>query len=171
MADAGKASGSRNPLREPMMWLVLGLPAVVVVASFITIWLAATSGGGDSVRDQVARTAQVQTTELGADAQAAQRGLSAVLSIREGDVRLLPVAGDLPRSEPLRLVLAHPLQAAQDQALELQPDASGWSAPLQLDIAHDWRAEVSAMDGSWRIRGRLKAGERAVRLGPALPAQ
>lgn len=28
-------------MKEPWMWLVLGLPATVVVAGFITLWIAA----------------------------------------------------------------------------------------------------------------------------------
>lgn len=31
----------KSMMKEPWMWLVLGLPATVVVAGFITLWIAA----------------------------------------------------------------------------------------------------------------------------------
>lgn len=163
--------GKRHALREPMMWVVLGLPAIVVVASLATVYIAATSGNADAVRDEVTRTAQVQTSELGRDERAAALGLVAVLSVRGEELRLLPVAGRFPADAPLQLVLAHPLNAVEDRVLALEPVAGGWRAQAPLDAGHDWRVEVVAKDGGWRIVGRLKAGERAARLGPALPAR
>jgi hypothetical protein len=32
----------RDPWRNPMVWLVVGLPLAAVVAGFITLWIAAT---------------------------------------------------------------------------------------------------------------------------------
>lgn len=161
----------RHALCEPMVWLVWGLPAVVVVASMITIWLAATSGNADPVRDEVQRMAQVQTTELARDEHAARLGLSAVLSLRDGQAQLLPVSGVFAYGDPLELVLAHPTRSAQDRALALLPQDRTWRAEARLDDGHDWNVEVASPEGGWRIVGRLKAGEHAVRLGPALPAQ
>lgn len=161
----------RHPLREPMVWLVWGLPALVVAASIATIWLAAGSGNADVVRDDVRRMAQVQTTGLERDERAATLGLSAVASIRQSDVRILPVSGIFPNGGPLRLVLAHPMRATQDRVIELEPDGHGWSTREPVDIGHDWNVELSSRQDGWRIVGRLRAGERAVRLGPALPGQ
>lgn len=33
----------KDILKQPWMWLVLGLPAVVVVAGFATLWIAASN--------------------------------------------------------------------------------------------------------------------------------
>ena len=55
--------------REPMMWLVLGLPAMSVVAGVILVTLA-TRDSSDSVGDVVTRTAQIQVADLGPDARA-----------------------------------------------------------------------------------------------------
>ena len=32
---------SNSMMKQPWMWLVLGLPATVVVAGFVTLWIAA----------------------------------------------------------------------------------------------------------------------------------
>lgn len=168
MGDAGRV---RHALREPMVWLVIALPLAVVIAGFVTLYVSIRSGNEDAVRDPVRRTAQIQTAELGADEAARRLGLSAVLSLRERDVAVLPVAGSFDRAQPLKLVLAHPVQAAQDRELTLAPVATGWSAPATIDAGHDWNIELSGGDPAWRLRGRLKAGERAAHLAPALPAK
>lgn len=33
----------QSMMKEPWMWLVLGLPAAVVVAGFVTLWIAASN--------------------------------------------------------------------------------------------------------------------------------
>lgn len=161
----------RGPWREPMLWLVVGLPAVVVVAGFITLWLSISSGGNDAVADKVRRTAQVQTTELAPDEAAAARGLSAVLSLQPRQAVLVPVTGDFDRAAELRLRLSHPARADRDLQLVLQPTDTGWAADAEIPAGNDWSATVQDAGGRWRIVGRLQAGQRAVRLAPALPAQ
>ena len=92
--------------REPMLWLVIGLPTLVVIASLVTVWISARSGASDPVVDDVRRTAQIQTTELAPDAAAAKLGLSAVLSLQDGTLMLVPVTGTFPRKASL-LSLIH----------------------------------------------------------------
>lgn len=159
---------TRHPLREPMLWLVMLLPAAVVVAGIATLVIAIRSGGNDAVPDAVRRTAQVQTAELGPDDVARRRGLVAVLQVRGDGVRVLPVQGDFDRTRPLQLTLAHPVQAAQDRHLVLQPDADGWHAAGAPDATHDWPLLLQADDGAWRVHGRLPAGQQAAHLVSSL---
>lgn len=158
----------RRAWREPMLWLVFGLPAAVVVAGFITLWLSIRSGGADTVADDVRRTAQMQTTDLGPDQAAAGRRLSAVLSLQDTRVVLVPVSGDFAARQPLHLRLSHPVRADRDLHLVLQPDDTGWSAPVAVAPGNAWSATLQDADGQWRITGRLQAGQRAARLAPAL---
>ncbi len=37
------APAGRHPLRQPLVWLVFGIPAATVVAGVFTIWIAMTS--------------------------------------------------------------------------------------------------------------------------------
>ena len=98
----------RRALREPMVWLMIGLPAASVVAGLMLVATAVRSGGADEVTDAVRRTAQIQVSELGPDAQAEAMKLSAVLSIDKAATRILPVSGEFVRSEALLLTLSHP---------------------------------------------------------------
>lgn len=164
---SGGEGGKQSPWRNPMVWLMLALPASAVVAGISTVVIAVRAGGSDAIPDHVRRTAQIQTTELGPDERAAARKLSLVLSAGDGTVSLLPVTGDADRKQPLQLALRHPTRAAEDVVLTLAPTAAGWEAAHTLDAAHDWNVQASDADGTWRVLARLPAGQRGVLLRPA----
>ena len=154
--------------REPMVWLMIGLPLAAVLASVSLVVTAVRTDNNDSVRDDVQRTAQIQTVELGPDARAQALALSAVLRVGGGGLDVLPVAGDFDRNAPLELVLAHPTDAARDRRLRLQPTELGWHVATTPGIDHDWLLDIAPADHAWRLRGRLRSGEHAAHLAPAL---
>ena len=154
--------------REPMLWLVVGLPAAVIVAGIATLVIAVRSGGSDAIPDEVRRTAQVQVADLGADARARELRLSALVRVDDEMLEVLPVSGALPPQSPLTLRLQHPTEAAEDVELELKPVGRAWRVQHTLDRSHDWRLELAPADRDWRLRGRLPAGILAARLDPAL---
>lgn len=163
-------------LRNPMVWLIVGLPALVIVAAFVTLAIAIRSGGSDALPDDVKRTAQIQTTDLGPDAFAAAEKLSAVIRIEEHAIDILPASGELlktdaVRKRPVRLSLQHPTRAADDRELELRPVAHGWRVDDTLDLSHDWRVQLVGADARWRLHGRLPKATRATLLQPALETQ
>lgn len=160
---------NRPPWREPMVWLVVGLPMASVIAGIGLLVIASSTGSTDAVADPVRRTAQVQVADLGPDALAQRMRLSAVLRIDDGGfVQLLPVNGDFDRSASLRIDLRHPVRADLDRRLLLQPDEMGWRSAAKLDNRHDWNVQLSPQDGGWRLQGRVPKGMRAAHLHPAL---
>jgi hypothetical protein len=156
--------------REPMLWLVAGLPLSSIVAGVGLVVVAVTSGGADTVTDRVQRVAQIQTADLGPDQYAATRKLGAVLRVQDGVVEVLPVTGAFARGQPLSLRLTHPARAAADLQLQLVPTATGWRLDSELDGSHDWVVELTPADNRWRLRGRLPRAQHAAHLGPALAA-
>jgi len=156
--------------REPMMWLVLGLPLASVVAGVILVSLAARDSS-DSVGDVVTRTAQIQVADLSPDARARDLRLSAIVRVDDGFLEVLPVTGEFERQAPLRLVLRHPTQAASDLELRADPGDNGWRAEATLDAGHDWKLEVMPEGMPWRLQGRLPAGQRAAHVKPALSGE
>lgn len=153
--------------RNPVMWLVVGLPALSVVAG-VGLVVIANRDGNDAVPDAVRRTAQVQVADIGPDAVAQREGLSAIVRSDAGIVEVLPVTGAFDRARPLRLVLLHPAKAADDRTLTLQPTDTGWRTDAEVDPGHDWNLRVEADDGRWRLLGRLPRGQHAARVSPAL---
>ena len=98
----------RHALREPMVWLVIALPLAAVLASIWLVVVSSRGGSVDSVADEVQRTGQIQTTDLGPDQRAAALRLGAVLQSEGGMLRVFPAGGEFRRGEPLRLRLLHP---------------------------------------------------------------
>ena len=158
--------------REPMVWLVFGLPALVVVAGISTLVIAIKHRDGGEVTDQVQRTAQIQQTDLGPDARAGAMGLRVLLRERDGRIEVLPVAGNFPHGQSLRLVAEHPTDRAQDRVLVLQPQANpaGWLSKDAFETArlHAWKFTLTPGNEAWRLRGRMPKEQSAIVLLPAL---
>ncbi len=154
--------------REPMLWLVIGLPLASVVAGVGLVIVASRSGSSDSLAEDVQRVAQIQTTDMGPDHEAGTRKLSAIVRIEEGVLEVIPVTGEFDRKAPLRLTLLHPAQAQGDRVLELLPSARGWQLQVVLDDAHDWKLQLQPADARWRLKGRLPRQQHAARLAPSV---
>ena len=161
-----------SPWKQPVVWLVIALVAASVVGGVVMVRVAGSGGPMDAVPDQVQRTGQVQQAELGPDARAAELALSAVLRVdaKQGMVEVIPVTGEFDRTAPLTLALHHPLHAAADLSLALQPGETGWRSDALPDTSHDWNLQLAPADGAWRLRGRLPRGQHAAHLGPAIDA-
>lgn len=152
----------------PEMWLVIGIPLASIVAGVSLIIFAVRSGGADTVRDDVKRVSQIQTTDLGPDERATALKLNAVLRSEGGVLEVIPTSGQFSRQQALHLVLGHPTEAKDDVQVDLLPAESGWRGEHALDPQHDWVVELSSVDGQWRLRGRLPKGQRAILLAPSL---
>lgn len=171
MDDGNRDDGPRRPAwREPMLWLVAGVPLAALVGGLWLVFVASRGGSVDAVTDDVRRTGQMQVADLGPDARAAELRLGAVFQVFGDRLRVFPVSGDLPRGEPLALTLLHPQRQAADRTVELVPDDDGWHADGPLDGGHAWIVHLSDTRGTWRLRGRLPAGQQAAHLAPSLDA-
>lgn len=160
---------TRQWRRNPVAWLMIAIPAATVVAGFWTLWLAASESGVDTNPDKVRRTAQVQVTSLVPDEIAAREGLSAELSVGADGVlvQVRPASG--PVAPVLQLV--HPIESSLDRELALVPDPRGWRAPPFPAGQEAWHLRLVAADGRWRLVGRYRPGDTAIRLEPAVAAQ
>ncbi len=150
---------------EPMVLLVWGLPAAVVVAGFITLGIAIRSGELAGSTDDVRRMAQVQQSDLGADQAAQRRGLSASLRVDSGGVRL-QLLGASEADNALTLRFEHPSDAGMDREVSLQREGDLWSASIALPEARGWRLVLLAADASWRLDGQLDGGDGVAVLTP-----
>lgn len=160
---------SRPPWREPLVWLVFGIPALAVVALVWMVFIAAGPGSTDSVDTAVKRTAQIQVADLGPDESAARLQLAALLRIDGGELEVLPLHAGFDTDKPLKLSLHHPTRADLDHEVLMHPTANGWRAPLELDLTHDWKLQLKPQDDSWRLHGRLPRGQLSARMQPATP--
>lgn len=155
--------------REPMVWLLVAIPALAVLASVLLLISAdRTSGNNDLVPDKVQRTGQAQVADLAPSERAQFLGLGAVVRVSARGIDVFATGGRFDRNQPLLLSLTHPLEAPKDRSFEVQPSSLGWHADGEVDLGHDWNARLQPKDGSWRIDGRWLRGEQAVFVQPAV---
>lgn len=155
--------------REPMLWLVIGLPLCSVVAGLGLLGFALHAGDADAVPDEVRRMSQIQLSDLEADHAARRRGLQATLVISPDTGALRLTLADEPAATgALELRFVHPLQAAEDRQLTLTPTAGAWLGRFDGTLDHGWLLQLRPTDGQWRLSGRLAAGQHEVTLVPRL---
>jgi hypothetical protein len=152
----------RAAWREPMVWLLLAIPAGAVVAGIGTMRVA--GGGLDAAPDAVRRTAQAQVADLAPDARAAHLQLRATLRIADdGHVSVALPAPSRPHEVTLRFV--HPTRAALDRRWT-RTGAGEWIGPsATIDARGHWILEDVV--AGWRLVG-FQARGREVVLEPAV---
>lgn len=147
--------------RHRWPWILMAGPAIVVVAGFITAWLAIKSNDG-LVEDNYYKVGLAVNQQLHQKKLASELGLKADLSyVEEGShVRVVLSglqAGAMP--EALELKLVHPTRKGEDQMLMLRregkqyvgqlaavPSVGRWNVVLEDPVA-GWR-----MDTVWDMR-------------------
>ena len=157
-------------LRNPVLWLVVGIPLATLAGGYWTLRLAY-QGGNDEVPDDVTRTGQAQVAEFSPDRAAAQAGLRLSLSFDPvaGRVTATQEAGLPLPSQRLELQFVHPLRAGEDRTIALLPTGAGWQAEMPRVSDNDWRLVLSDADRHWRVIGHRTADATSVTLRPALP--
>lgn len=153
--------------RQFWPWFLIALPASVVIASLVTIWLAV-SRPNPMVVDDYARIARSIEQRHERDLAAAALGVSA-------NVRFIPDAGLVvvrlaPGSvvpDSLELRLSHPLIEERDRIVQLTSSPEGWSGSLETPAGR-WYVQLYPGDRSWRLSGELR-GERELALAPPPP--
>lgn len=164
--NSSTASPASSAWRQPVFWLVLGLPLLGIVAGVGIVVAAVSSGGSDALSSTVRRTAQIQLEDTAADLAALQRGLQAQLQ-RDGSHGLLSLqlSGTVEADE-LELQLLHPVQARRDRVLRLRRAGERWFSDGAVAVDGRWNLRLQPRDGSWRLAGRLEADAAQARLQP-----
>jgi uncharacterized protein len=164
--NAPVASPRRSAWREPMLWLVAGLPFASIVAGLVLVFVIARGGNIDPLSAGVRRTAQVQAEDTRADEEALRRGLQAKLQ-RDASGIVLDVHGETGAAATLRLRLLHPTAAAQDQEFTLSRISQRrWRSDGLPGSTHAWNVRVEPADGQWRLAGRFDAAAESASLEP-----
>jgi len=145
--------------KEPMVWLVVGLPLSAVMAGFATYFIAAHEADTLVTNDMHKEGLILVKTMTPADRVAAQLGLIAQLRARHGalEARLT----NYPRTAPkrLHLVLMHPTRQSRDIALILERDIGGEAYRALLPDLDRGRYGLilEAEDRGWRLVGQWLA--------------
>lgn len=161
---------SKRPwYREPMVWLLIALPTLVIAGTFFAIALAVRAGGGDAFPSAVRRTAQIQAEDLAPDRNAIALDLHGSLSIDPATGAVWLNLENLPATTlKLRLDLIHPARAAEDISTDLVRAGENFAGRIDNATGKVWSVQVSDADFTWRVAGRFDPATNSVMLAPAL---
>jgi len=155
--------------REPWVWLIIAIPALTVVAGFVTLTLAI-RGGDEVVTDDFRKEGVAIYRDPRRDAAAVERGVLSTLSIDRDSGRIAATLsmerGELPAE--LLLLLSHGTRAELDHLVVLRREAGGYGARLEALEAGRWYLELTPRDRAWRLKGMLESDhETPLQLTPA----
>ncbi len=157
----------RKAWQEPMVWLMLGIPAATIIAGFYTLYLAHASGPLDSVQASVQRVGKAQVSNSAADDAAAHADYRAELHIDRHTQTWQLALQSVPQqlvNAPIDIIFVHANDAKRDMRVRL---ISGQGQlPLTLNFVPQ---QIVATDsaGTWRMVGRY-AASGPISLSPAL---
>ena len=142
--------------RHPWPWILMAGPFVVVVAGFITAYLAVTSTDG-LVDDDYYKQGLSVNKLTARDQRASSLGLQAELmrSAEGAQIRILLRANPgVALPDGLRLRLVHPTRGGGDQSLVLRADGGGiYSGQLAAPLAGRWHLALEDSKSEWRLTG------------------
>jgi hypothetical protein len=129
-------------------------PLIVVIAGFITAWLAIESNDG-LVEDNYYKVGLAVNQQLHQKKLAAELGLRADLSFVEpGNQVRVVLSGLQPAAMPdtLQLKLIHPTRKGEDQQLQLQREGKQYVAQLPaLPSVGRWNILLEDPVAGWRM--------------------
>jgi hypothetical protein len=157
--------------REPWPWILMAGPFAVIVAAFVTAWIA-WSTSDPLVSDDYYKKGLAVDQTIARSQLAAERGIEARFKLTSDnvDVRLVSVKPLDSRPTALTLTLSHPTRAGLDQTVELRAtDGDRYVAALRLPASGHWIVVIEDDAQTWRLVGNviLPALGEAVIGGPA----
>lgn len=143
--------------REPWPWILAAGPAIVVVAGFITLWLAIKSSDGLVTEDYYRKGLAVNQT-LAQSERAVKAGLQAGLRITSDTLSLRLSATDTTFVLPPTLVVtvSHPTRAGLDQTRILARNGQTYSGEYRLPAAGHWLVLLEDESKTWRLMGNVQ---------------
>ena len=163
---------TRKAWQEPMVWLMVGIPAFTAIAGIVTFFVIVQSGPLDDIATSVSRVSQAQNLESLADKTAAEKNYRGFLIIDEShkpfsvSLKIQPVT---LATADIRIVFVHPNLASKD--IETLVSANRSTAELpDAPLFNPQQIVVSDTQNRWRLVG-IYQGQSTIRLTPALPVQ
>jgi len=158
MSETLRQAGVPPPpwYRQTAPWLLMAGPAIVVAASFATLWLAVRSDDGLVSEDYYRRGLDINRT-LAQSELAANLGLVAAVSITSErlSVRLSAKAPSFAPPATLAATVSHPTRAGLDQSLILRLQGDRYQGGFRLPEAGHWVLQLEDEANTWRLLGNL----------------
>lgn len=151
--------------REPMVWLVLMIPASAVIMGAVMLTLAVSTFDGLVVDDYYKKGLQINRS-MERDALAQSHDLESIVRFGEkGGVVEASLEGNVYFEPPeiVNLRLFHATRSGLDLQLKLRRVAAGRYVASRPDLAPGrWYVQLDADD--WRLKGEIHGTQAAQRL-------
>lgn len=133
-------------------------PIVVIIAGFITAWLAVISNDG-LVTDDYYKQGLAVNQRLERDHRARELGFHADVMLSGQNVRLLlGSAASVKFPDTIVLKLVHPTRSGQDHLVQMVSEGEGfYGGKLTAEISGRWHVSIEDPAGQWRLQGDWKA--------------
>lgn len=141
--------------REPWPWFLMSGPIIVIIAAFISAWIAIKSSDGLVTEDYYKQGLNAGET-LTRSKRAEELGIAAGVQLTSDDrvkVRLTSRQADPPGS--LTITLSHPTRAGIDQTSVLKREGDLYAGKLNLPASGHWLVLVEDETKTWRVMGSV----------------
>ncbi|HQY68972.1 MAG TPA: FixH family protein [Pseudomonadales bacterium] len=150
--------------RQGWPWFLILLPLTVVIACFVTLYLALSTDEA-LVRDDYYKEGLAINQRLEAEANARARGIEAQLRYDAATLAIELQIAAAPAPE-LTLTIVHPTDDERDQAVVLQAAGNGLYRG-KVGAALDGKRYIlleheDGPQGAWRLRGTFVPGSESV---------
>jgi hypothetical protein len=140
-------------------WILIGLPVSSMIFCTFFIYYAVTTKD-TLVSDHYYKDGLAINEELGLEKEASTLGITASLSIQEGQPIVVKLNYEKPNGAKilsyLNLKVSHATLASKDFAAKLLPEASGaFSSLKSYSITGHWFIEITPPDNSWRLKDEI----------------
>lgn len=162
MANGFSDLDSQPWYRQFWPWFLISLPATVVVAGLVTLYIAH-KHSDDLVVDEYYRDGLGINQQLEKKQRALALGMSATLTFMQSESSHTVVVGVEGEQSPgvLTLSLSHPLESDRDFVISLQQVEPGvYSGEFHNTIATRWHWILEFVGSSnWRLDGSIKESD------------
>lgn len=167
-----RLNADRGPwYREPWPWLLALGPVTVIIAGFITAYLAVISNDG-LVEDDYYKQGLTVNQRTARDQRAGELAIEADLVVGGSGDRiraLLRGNEEFQLPEALTLRIVHPTRPGFDQAVVLRSEGGGVYAGVLTPVQGRWHLALEDDRQEWRLVGDWMTGQQP-RLTTAAPA-
>lgn len=163
-----QSTDNRPWYKEPWPWLLMLGPGIVIVAGFVTAWLAVKSSDGLVTEDYYKQGLAINQ-QLGREKKAGELGLQGDVLRSGAKLRVMLVGSNVQSlPERINLRITHPTRAGMDQNVVLVAEGGGmYSGELTSEIVGRWHVVLEDQSGIWRLQGDWLADkEETLRLLP-----
>lgn len=147
------SSATKPWYQEPWPWILMSGPFIVVVASFVSAWIALSTTDGLVADDYYKEGLKAGETLARSDRARAQ-GIAAHVGLTAEAVKVrLTARVDAGFTQPpaIRITLSHPTRAGVDQTQLLARQGDYYVGSLHLPSSGHWLLLVEDESKSWRL--------------------